>query len=53
MHTQPDVVVYLGDLMDEGSKATDEEYKTYFYRFLDIFSPAKNTKVNFRSETGN
>ncbi|CAG9133473.1 unnamed protein product [Plutella xylostella] len=38
-HVQPDVVVFLGDLMDEGSIATDEQYARYVNRIFDIFAP--------------
>lgn len=34
---KPDVVVFLGDLLDEGSTSTDDEYKTYIKRFFRIF----------------
>lgn len=34
---KPDVVVFLGDLLDEGSTSTDDEYKTYIRRFFRIF----------------
>ncbi|KAG7311130.1 hypothetical protein JYU34_002116 [Plutella xylostella] len=38
-HVQPDVVVFLGDLMDEGSIATGEQYARYVNRIFDIFAP--------------
>ncbi|KAK7112446.1 uncharacterized protein [Littorina saxatilis] len=44
-YTQPDVVVFLGDLMDEGSKALRSEYDSYMDRFQDIFYPSLNSKV--------
>lgn len=44
-YSQPDVVVFLGDLMDEGSKATRSEYDSYLSRFQSIFYPMKNSKV--------
>ncbi|XP_076459885.1 uncharacterized protein LOC143292998 [Babylonia areolata] len=44
-YTQPDVVVFLGDLMDEGSKATRQEYQSYFSRFDHIFYPSRSSKV--------
>lgn len=44
-HTQPDVIIFLGDIMDEGSKATDLEYESYFNRFNNIFYEKKHTKV--------
>jgi len=34
---QPDVVIFLGDLFDEGSIATDQEFKRYLRRLYDIF----------------
>ncbi|XP_060072058.1 metallophosphoesterase 1-like [Ylistrum balloti] len=43
-YAQPDVVVFLGDLMDEGSKASKEEYKSYYYRFLSVFRAAEKDK---------
>ncbi|KAJ8318830.1 hypothetical protein KUTeg_003921 [Tegillarca granosa] len=43
-YCKPDVVIFLGDLMDEGSKATTLEYKYYYYRVQSIFSAAKYTK---------
>uniref|UniRef100_A0A1B6LVI1 Calcineurin-like phosphoesterase domain-containing protein n=1 Tax=Graphocephala atropunctata TaxID=36148 RepID=A0A1B6LVI1_9HEMI len=36
-HVQPDLIIFLGDLMDEGSLASDEEYQRYFLRFKEIF----------------
>lgn len=35
--TQPDVVIFLGDLLDEGSTATDKEFYSYVERFYNIF----------------
>lgn len=35
---QPDVVIFLGDLFDEGSIANgDEEFMQYYHRFSSIF----------------
>jgi len=34
---KPQVVVFLGDLFDEGSEATDPEYRRYYKRFASIF----------------
>ncbi|XP_046677999.1 metallophosphoesterase 1-like [Homalodisca vitripennis] len=46
-HVEPELIIFLGDLMDEGSIATDEEYQRYFQRFKDIFQldyfPANKT----------
>ncbi|XP_067011180.2 uncharacterized protein Mppe [Anabrus simplex] len=36
-HADPHVVAFLGDIMDEGSIATKEEYKRYLDRFYNIF----------------
>lgn len=44
-YVQPDIVIFLGDLMDEGSKASASEYKSYLHRFQHIFYPMKNSKV--------
>ncbi|CAG5129770.1 unnamed protein product [Candidula unifasciata] len=44
-HTIPDVVVFLGDIMDEGSKATDSEYQSYFQRFNSIFYETSYAKT--------
>lgn len=37
-HFNPDVLVYLGDLMDEGSIATMAEFHGYVKRLADIFN---------------
>uniref|UniRef100_A0A182ST84 Calcineurin-like phosphoesterase domain-containing protein n=1 Tax=Anopheles maculatus TaxID=74869 RepID=A0A182ST84_9DIPT len=43
-HTTPDVICFLGDLMDEGSVANDVQYAAYFTRFVNIFTqPTANT----------
>ena len=34
---QPQLVLFLGDLFDEGSIANDEEFNTTIARFHDIF----------------
>jgi hypothetical protein len=36
-HVQPEVVVFLGDLIDEGTTATDSEFRRYHDRFKMIF----------------
>lgn len=41
-HVSPDVVVFLGDLFDEGSIANDPEYRRYFQRFRNIFDLPTN-----------
>ncbi|KAF2903993.1 hypothetical protein ILUMI_02164 [Ignelater luminosus] len=35
--TKPDVVIFLGDLFDEGSTATNPEFNTYLRRLFKIF----------------
>lgn len=43
-HAAPDVICFLGDLMDEGSVANDDQFAAYFTRFVNIFSqPTANT----------
>ncbi|KAK3802027.1 hypothetical protein RRG08_064620 [Elysia crispata] len=44
-HTQPDVIVFLGDLLDEGSKASKNEYLSYVDRFNNIFYETKFSKT--------
>jgi len=49
-HSQPDVIIFLGDLMDEGSISNDEEYKAFKERFENIFNTShllKQPKVYF------
>jgi hypothetical protein len=36
-HVKPQVVIFLGDIFDEGSVATDPEYRRYYARFVSIF----------------
>ena len=35
---EPQVVVFLGDLLDEGSEADDEQYLDYVIRFKSIYA---------------
>ena len=44
-HAQPDVIVFLGDLIDEGSRADNKQYDIYFHRFQKIFRASKATQV--------
>ncbi|KAK5648333.1 hypothetical protein RI129_003225 [Pyrocoelia pectoralis] len=39
----PDVVIFLGDLLDEGSSANDKEFNLYVNRFYKIFQKQENT----------
>jgi ethanolamine phosphate phosphodiesterase len=34
---KPDVIIFLGDLMNEGSSSSDKEYEEYKSRFDSIF----------------
>ena len=36
-HVRPDVVVFLGDLLDEGSRADQDEFSSYVRRFNAVF----------------
>jgi len=48
-HVRPDVVVFLGDLLDEGSIASEDEYKTYIHRFRKVFKMPAIVKSIFIS----
>ncbi|XP_030386945.1 metallophosphoesterase 1 isoform X2 [Scaptodrosophila lebanonensis] len=41
--TQPHIIVFLGDLLDEGNIATAQEYQLYVKRFKRIFQNKKFT----------
>lgn len=41
-HTKPDVVCFLGDLLDEGSVASDDAYERYVKRFHGVFQTNSN-----------
>ncbi|XP_023339559.1 cell division control protein 1 [Eurytemora carolleeae] len=43
-HSTP---VFLGDLLDEGSEATDDEYKDYAKRFFNVFPPLSTAERIF------
>lgn len=43
--TQPHIIVFLGDLLDEGNIATAQEYKQYVRRFKNIYRSKKWTNV--------
>lgn len=36
-HAKPHVIVFMGDLMDEGSVAKNQEFQRYVNRFKDVF----------------
>lgn len=40
-YTKPDATIFLGDLFDEGLKATDDQMERYFKRFESIFHSRK------------
>ena len=45
---KPDVIIFLGDLMNEGSSSSDKEYEEYKSRFDSIFPISLlNVKLNF------
>lgn len=41
-YVKPDVIIFLGDLIDEGSVAGEQEFKDYVRRFYKIFNIKKN-----------
>ncbi|XP_078691166.1 uncharacterized protein LOC144921750 isoform X2 [Branchiostoma floridae x Branchiostoma belcheri] len=41
----PDAVIFMGDLLDEGSVASDVEYSVYVQRFYQIFHVSAGTKL--------
>ena len=47
-YSKPDVILFLGDLFDEGSKASGQEYMVTLDRFNSVFEPAKHIKVSLR-----
>ncbi|XP_053691768.1 uncharacterized protein LOC128740258 [Sabethes cyaneus] len=45
-HSMPDIICFLGDLMDEGSVADADQYEEYFQRFANIFpQPTAHTSM--------
>lgn len=44
-YTKPDIVIYLGDLTDEGSRAKQDEFNDYVRRFFSIFPVDNKSKV--------
>lgn len=44
-HVRPDAVVFLGDLTDEASVATDAQLRRYFRRFMEIFPKVDGVQV--------
>ena len=41
----PDLVIFLGDNLDEGEIATDEEFHEYIKRFQSVFQKVEFHKV--------
>ena len=44
-HVQPDVVIYLGDLFDEGSTGSESDFESYIARFQKVFAVPSHVKV--------
>ncbi|KAG8228021.1 hypothetical protein J437_LFUL003656 [Ladona fulva] len=44
-HVKPELVIFLGDLMDEGSIASEEEYTRLKVRFFKIFKEDENVQI--------
>ena len=46
-YTNPDIIVFLGDLFDEGEIASNYQFDSYLYRFNNVFQYhiPENTKV--------
>ncbi|CAO1402207.1 unnamed protein product [Diamesa serratosioi] len=44
-HTHPHVIIFLGDLLDEGSIANDEKFQRYLKRFKETFPKPANTEI--------
>ena len=50
-HVRPDVIIFLGDLFDDGSNAYLTDYIDYYFRFQDIFTTEPGVKVTVLSDT--
>lgn len=44
-HAKPNVVCFLGDLLDEGSIASDDAYQRYLKRFHSVFKTNANIQT--------
>lgn len=51
-HSQPDAVVFLGDLMDEGSVANDVQFEQYSRRFDGIYAASTPRHVRVLQISG-
>lgn len=43
-YAKPDVICFLGDLLDEGSVAADDQYQRYLNRFRNVFKTSASVK---------
>lgn len=43
-YTKPNVICFLGDLLDEGSVSTDDAYQRYLKRFNNIFKTSASVQ---------
>lgn len=50
-HSQPHVIAFLGDLMDEGHIAPAQHFEIYKQRFDNIFKTPDNIMVSLRITT--
>ena len=46
---QPDLILFMGDLLDEGSIANDVQFEQYVDRFYKIFDTPTTIQVAFKS----
>ena len=46
-HTKPDIIVFLGDIFDEGSISNDQEFKETYLRFQKIFPIPRDSESIF------
>jgi predicted phosphodiesterase len=44
-HVRPHAIVFLGDLMDEGSVSTYAQFDRYYERFNKIFAPMPGVQM--------
>ena len=42
-YTNPDFIIFLGDLFDEGVKSSDQQFNSYYKRFTKIFKIKNQT----------
>lgn len=46
-HTKPDIIVFLGDIFDEGSISNDQEFKETYLRFQKLFPIPRDSEIIF------